>query len=160
MTEREALEKLLLHEGLALKSALHRCLVEIVGNDDVSAFFASLSEGGQRKQSVCGAVWKRGSFAYRCLDCEIDPKSYVCADCFQGGSHQGHDYRIVQSGPGCCDCGLPTAWKTSGFCKHHGVSFSPDGKPLYLPYMKPELKAKLTVLLEVVCARMRIEVLL
>ena len=120
-------ERLLLLGGrdeLALKSALACCLADIVGTTDTAAFFNGLTEGGQQKKSICGAMWRRrGSIAYRCLDCEIDPTSAVCADCFQGGEHKGHDYRIVHTSSGCCDCGDPTAWKRRGFCKDHGVSF-------------------------------------
>jgi hypothetical protein len=142
----------------ALKTALHQCLAKTIGTEDAKPFFESLSENGQRKQSVCGAVWRRGSIAYRCLDCEVDPTSAVCAECFQEGEHSGHDYRIVHTSSGCCDCGEPTAWKPSGFCKHHGVTFSPDGTALYLPRLPADLKKKLVLLLKVVCKRMRREV--
>lgn len=36
-----------------------------------------------RSQSVCNKAWKRGSIAYRCLDCEVDPSAAVCPGCFQ-----------------------------------------------------------------------------
>ena len=161
--ERAALEALLfddhgqpLHD-LALKTALHRGLAAVVGMDDTAAAFAKHSQG-QRTRSVCGALWKRGSIAYRCLDCEVDPTSAICAECFHGGVHAGHDYRIVHTSSGCCDCGEPTAWKASGFCKHHGVETDANGKRLFQPRLPAALMASLATLLDVICARLQVEV--
>ncbi|WOL01977.1 E3 ubiquitin-protein ligase [Canna indica] len=80
---------------------------------------ANLSKrtGGQR--AVCGAVWGHNDLAYRCRTCENDPTCAICVPCFQNGNHKDHDYSIIYTGGGCCDCGDVTAWKREGFCSEH-----------------------------------------
>ncbi|XP_071697200.1 E3 ubiquitin-protein ligase PRT6-like isoform X2 [Rutidosis leptorrhynchoides] len=80
----------------------------------------ALMNVGQR--GVCGSVWGQNDIAYRCRTCEHDPTCAICVPCFQNGNHKDHDYSIIYTGGGCCDCGDVTAWKRTGFCcKHKGV---------------------------------------
>ncbi|XP_031102805.1 E3 ubiquitin-protein ligase PRT6 [Ipomoea triloba] len=80
---------------------------------------ASLNVG---QRGVCGAVWGNNDIAYRCRTCEHDPTCAICVPCFQNGNHKDHDYSIIYTGGGCCDCGDVTAWKREGFCsKHRGA---------------------------------------
>lgn len=72
---------------------------------------------GQR--AVCGAVWGHNDLAYRCRTCEHDSTCAICVPCFQNGNHKDHDYSIIYTGGGCCDCGDITAWKREGFCSRH-----------------------------------------
>ncbi|CAK8541646.1 unnamed protein product [Lathyrus sativus] len=72
---------------------------------------------GQR--GVCAAVWGSTDLAYRCRTCEHDPTCAICVPCFQNGEHTGHDYGVIYTGGGCCDCGDVTAWKREGFCSMH-----------------------------------------
>ncbi|KAH7866689.1 hypothetical protein Vadar_023643 [Vaccinium darrowii] len=72
---------------------------------------------GQR--GVCGAVWGNNDIAYRCRTCEHDPTCAICVPCFKNGNHTDHDYSIIYTGGGCCDCGDVTAWKREGFCSNH-----------------------------------------
>ncbi|XWS67070.1 hypothetical protein CRYUN_Cryun05aG0254900 [Craigia yunnanensis] len=72
---------------------------------------------GQR--GVCGAVWGSNDIAYTCRTCEHDPTCAICVPCFQNGNHKDHDYSIIYTGGGCCDCGDETAWKREGFCSKH-----------------------------------------
>ena len=72
---------------------------------------------GQR--GVCGAVWGNNDIAYRCRTCEHDPTCAICVPCFKNGNHKDHDYSIIYTGGGCCDCGDATAWKREGFCSRH-----------------------------------------
>ncbi|KAI3801291.1 hypothetical protein L1987_29395 [Smallanthus sonchifolius] len=72
---------------------------------------------GQR--GVCGSVWGHNDIAYRCRTCEHDPTCAICVPCFKNGNHKDHDYSIIYTGGGCCDCGDVTAWKHSGFCSKH-----------------------------------------
>ncbi|CAH9074434.1 unnamed protein product [Cuscuta europaea] len=75
---------------------------------------------GQR--GVCGSVWGNNDIAYRCRTCENDPTCAICVPCFLNGNHKDHDYSIIYTGGGCCDCGDVTAWKREGFCsKHRGA---------------------------------------
>ncbi|KAM3288078.1 E3 ubiquitin-protein ligase PRT6 [Capsicum chacoense] len=76
-----------------------------------------LADTGQR--GVCGAVWGNNDIAYRCRTCEHDPTCAICVPCFQNGNHKDHDYSIIYTGGGCCDCGDVTAWKREGFCSRH-----------------------------------------
>eukprot|EP00232_Nephroselmis_pyriformis_P010785 CAMPEP_0182892808 /NCGR_PEP_ID=MMETSP0034_2-20130328/24093_1 /TAXON_ID=156128 /ORGANISM="Nephroselmis pyriformis, Strain CCMP717" /LENGTH=597 /DNA_ID=CAMNT_0025026517 /DNA_START=78 /DNA_END=1868 /DNA_ORIENTATION=+ len=75
--------------------------------------------GSEGQSGTCGLVWGRDDIAYRCKTCEMDPTCAICVNCFLGGDHEGHDYAMIRTGGGCCDCGDPTAWKPAGFCKEH-----------------------------------------
>nr|XP_043618780.1 E3 ubiquitin-protein ligase PRT6 isoform X1 [Erigeron canadensis] len=77
----------------------------------------ALMNVGQR--GVCGSVWGHNDIAYRCRTCEHDPTCAICVPCFQNGNHKDHDYSIIYTGGGCCDCGDVTAWNRSGFCSKH-----------------------------------------
>ncbi|KAJ0979508.1 hypothetical protein J5N97_014982 [Dioscorea zingiberensis] len=77
----------------------------------------ALNSSGQR--AVCGAVWGRNDLAYHCRTCEYDPTCAICVPCFQNGDHRDHDYSIIYTSGGCCDCGDVTAWKREGFCSRH-----------------------------------------
>lgn len=99
---------------------------------------------------MCGVVWKQGATAYKCRDCESDPTCAICVQCFADGKslprlsintlgdHTGHDYYMITTGGGCCDCGDRAAWKESGFCKNHR---GPSGDPtIYIPQrMRPTI---------------------
>jgi len=71
------------------------------------------------QHGVCGAVWGKNDIAFRCRTCELDPTCAICVPCFQNGNHKNHDYSIIYTGGGCCDCGDETAWKRKGFCSRH-----------------------------------------
>lgn len=88
---------------------------------DASTALEHLGEmNGQR--GVCGSVWGNNDIAYRCRTCEHDPTCAICVPCFKNGNHKDHDYSIIYTGGGCCDCGDVTAWKREGFCsKHRGA---------------------------------------
>lgn len=79
----------------------------------------NLSRMSSGQRGVCGAVWGNNDVAYRCRTCEHDPTCAICVPCFQNGDHTGHDYSIIYTGGGCCDCGDVTAWKREGFCSKH-----------------------------------------
>ncbi|XP_024965877.1 E3 ubiquitin-protein ligase PRT6 isoform X3 [Cynara cardunculus var. scolymus] len=84
--------------------------------DDVLQRLTMMNVG---RRGVCGAVWGHNDIAYRCRTCEHDPTCAICVPCFQNGNHSDHDYSIIYTGGGCCDCGDVTAWKRSGFCSKH-----------------------------------------
>ncbi|GER57266.1 E3 ubiquitin-protein ligase ubr1 [Striga asiatica] len=71
------------------------------------------------ERGVCGAVWGNHDIAYRCRTCEHDPTCAICVPCFANGDHKDHDYSVIYTGGGCCDCGDITAWKREGFCSKH-----------------------------------------
>ncbi|XP_062095624.1 E3 ubiquitin-protein ligase PRT6 [Humulus lupulus] len=77
---------------------------------------ANLSVG---QRGVCGSIWGQNDIAYRCKTCEHDPTCAICVPCFQNGNHEDHDYSVIYTGGGCCDCGDVTAWKREGFCSKH-----------------------------------------
>ena len=60
-------------------------------------------------QDVCGAVWRNIDIAYRCRTYEHDPACAICVPCFKAGNHVNHDYSMIHTGGGCCDCGDKTA---------------------------------------------------
>ena len=138
-----------------MKASLSRCLLAVTGGAEPTRFFNSLPcRASKNKQSVCGAVWKRGNIAYRCLDCEVDANSAVCVDCFRAADHEGHDYRIVHINGGCCDCGNPNAWRPSGFCPCHGVPTNADGTPAFQPELPPQVRANVDAMLAVAMRRL------
>lgn len=78
-----------------------------------------LSELSVGQRGVCGAVWGHKDIAYRCRTCEHDPTCAICVPCFQNGNHKDHDYSVMYTSGGCCDCGDVMAWKREGFCSKH-----------------------------------------
>lgn len=79
----------------------------------------NLSKMSFGQRGVCGAVWGQNDLAYRCRTCENDPTCAICVPCFQNGNHKDHDFSVIYTGGGCCDCGDVTAWKREGFCSKH-----------------------------------------
>ncbi|OMO66313.1 Zinc finger, N-recognin [Corchorus capsularis] len=79
----------------------------------------NLAKSSTGQRGVCGAVWGSNDIAYRCRTCEHDPTCAICVPCFQNGNHKNHDFSIIYTGGGCCDCGDETAWKREGFCSNH-----------------------------------------
>ncbi|XP_043702921.1 E3 ubiquitin-protein ligase PRT6-like [Telopea speciosissima] len=87
--------------------------------DEPHASLKNLAKMSVGQRGVCGAVWGHNDIAYRCRTCEHDPTCAICVPCFQNGNHKDHDYSIMYTGGGCCDCGDATAWKREGFCSKH-----------------------------------------
>ena len=85
----------------------------------VDMYFKKLNQSAGAR-SRCGAVWNGQHVAYRCTTCGVSPSSCMCVDCFNAGDHEGHDFFVYRSDyGGCCDCGDPSTWQPSGFCKKH-----------------------------------------
>ena len=66
---------------------------------------------------------KQVDMGYRCFDCQNDPLSYICTDCFDKNKHINHRYEILRMG-GFCDCGDISMLKKEGFCSKHKGFFS------------------------------------
>ncbi|KAH7292156.1 hypothetical protein KP509_29G053500 [Ceratopteris richardii] len=93
---------------------------------DPKVIMKELQQETGNARGVCGAVWGSGDLAYRCRTCENDPTCAVCVPCFEPSKHINHDYSMIHTGGGCCDCGDVTAWNESGFCsKHSGIVQAP-----------------------------------
>uniref|UniRef100_A0A0D9UWR3 E3 ubiquitin-protein ligase n=1 Tax=Leersia perrieri TaxID=77586 RepID=A0A0D9UWR3_9ORYZ len=88
-------------------------------NNEPHAMLDHLERKSAGERAVCGSVWGQNDLAYRCRTCEHDPTCAICVPCFQNGNHKDHDYSIMYTGGGCCDCGDATAWKRDGFCSRH-----------------------------------------
>ncbi|KAL0344536.1 UNVERIFIED_CONTAM: E3 ubiquitin-protein ligase PRT6 [Sesamum radiatum] len=86
---------------------------------DPEAALEHLAEMSANQRGVCGAVWGNNDIAYRCRTCQHDPTCAICVPCFENGNHKDHDYSVIYTGGGCCDCGDITAWKREGFCSMH-----------------------------------------
>ncbi|XP_077515931.1 ubr3 ubiquitin ligase isoform X2 [Amblyomma americanum] len=79
--------------------------------------------------TTCGLVWTANFVAYRCRTCGISPCMSLCAECFQQGNHQGHDFNMFRSqAGGACDCGDASVMREDGFCHRHGPR-AQVGKP-------------------------------
>jgi E3 ubiquitin-protein ligase UBR3 len=109
---------------------------------------AVLADAGQQNggaRGVCGAVWGSHYIAYQCRTCELDPTCAICVPCFQHGNHSTHDYSMIRTGGGCCDCGDITAWKQSGFCSRHcGPGRAASLSPSVVATATPVLEAILS----------------
>ncbi|KAF8396787.1 hypothetical protein HHK36_018419 [Tetracentron sinense] len=91
----------------------------LIFEDEPLASLKNLAEMSVGQLGVCGTVWHDKELAYRCRTCEHDPSCAICVPCFQNGNHKDHDYSIIYTVGGCCDCGDVTAWKREGFCSNH-----------------------------------------
>ncbi|KAG6540804.1 hypothetical protein Mapa_017828 [Marchantia paleacea] len=97
-------------------------------------------------RGICGAVWGSNDIAYRCRTCEHDPTCAICVPCFKAGDHRNHDYSMIRTTGGCCDCGDVTAWKQNGFCvKHKGPGHVPSLPQNFVVSAAPVLEAVLTI---------------
>lgn len=96
-----------------------RWLQWLMFQGDPSAALENLAKMSVGQRGVCGSVWGNNDIAFRCRTCEHDPTCAICVPCFRNGNHQGHDYSIIYTAGGCCDCGDETAWKREGFCSKH-----------------------------------------
>uniref|UniRef100_A0A7E4VJZ5 E3 ubiquitin-protein ligase n=1 Tax=Panagrellus redivivus TaxID=6233 RepID=A0A7E4VJZ5_PANRE len=68
----------------------------------------------------CNVVWRQNTVAYRCQTCGLNSCMSLCAECFEAGNHEGHDYsRFFSTVGGCCDCGNPDVMDPKGFCQKH-----------------------------------------
>lgn len=95
-------------------------------------------------RGVCGTVWGSNDIAYRCRTCENDPTCAICVSCFESGDHMNHDYSMIHTGGGCCDCGDNTAWKESGFCsRHNGTGQAPSLSEALMSSFEPVMEALL-----------------
>eukprot|EP00899_Mesostigma_viride_P015866 jgi/Mesvir1/24280/Mv10978-RA.1 len=101
---------------------------------------------GDCSGGVCGVVWGKNEIAYRCSTCSLDSTCAICVACFLDGNHEGHDYAMIHTGGGCCDCGDPTAWKVDGFCrKHNGPHSTPPLPATFVATAEPALAGVLQV---------------
>ncbi|KAL7715359.1 E3 ubiquitin-protein ligase [Entamoeba marina] len=74
------------------------------------------------------------SLIYFCQTCSLTKNSCICAECFQAGNHENHDYIVKESDGFTCDCGDEKYWKPSGFCKNHGMKVSGNIIELLPPF--------------------------
>ncbi|KAK7339642.1 hypothetical protein VNO77_20320 [Canavalia gladiata] len=108
--------------GVTIRKRFHESMVWLqwlMFEGDPGGALRSLSKMSVGQRGVCGAVWGNTDIAYRCRTCGHDPTCAICVPCFENGDHKGHDYFVIKTGGGCCDCGDVTAWKREGFCSMH-----------------------------------------
>lgn len=73
--------------------------------------------------TACGRVWGSEYIAYRCRTCAHNSCMSLCADCFEAGDHEGHDFNMFRSGAGgACDCGDTSVMDIGGICPQHKTS--------------------------------------
>ncbi|XP_026444611.1 E3 ubiquitin-protein ligase PRT6-like [Papaver somniferum] len=109
-------------KGPKLKELFKECILWLrwlMFEDEPGKCLENLGKLSVGQRGVCGAVWGLNDIAYRCKTCENDPTCAICVTCFQNGNHKDHDYSLMYTGGGCCDCGDETAWKQNGFCSKH-----------------------------------------
>lgn len=90
------------------------CMWLISGGEYPDAFFRKLRD--YDSSLTCGLVWHKNFVAYRCRDCGTSPCMSICADCFHGGNHKGHDFNMFRSqAGGACDCGDENVMRKEGY---------------------------------------------
>jgi hypothetical protein len=57
-----------------------------------------------QRPMICPMVWGDNYFFYRCRNCQTNPSSSLCVECFKAGDHAGHEYFLEESHYGGC-CG-------------------------------------------------------
>ncbi|GAM20420.1 hypothetical protein SAMD00019534_035950 [Acytostelium subglobosum LB1] len=115
-------DKTVIKDEAFYQGLLDQCMMLIIGAPStvgVETFFNELRDQGLLKFGTCDVTWNYGDTAYKCKTCQLDPTTAMCIGCFNAGDHKGHDYALQSVGGGFCDCGDPTAFKTSGFCSKH-----------------------------------------
>ena len=80
---------------------------------------------------VCGKVFNKQGAVY-CEECSEFNNSLICMECYEHSKelHINHTLSFKNVISGCCDCGNPEFWKTSGFCSLHKGIFSNDDEIL------------------------------
>ena len=84
-------------------------------------FLAYIKSISKPDLTICS---KEISFGFRCQDCQNDPCSFVCPDCFDKNKHINHRYEILNFGTGYCDCGDISMLKKEAFCPKHKGYFT------------------------------------
>ncbi|UJR15883.1 hypothetical protein I4U23_002808 [Adineta vaga] len=119
-----ALENLLtinVHENENIDALVQFFLQYIPGNRTMDELIQQIRE--YNNAQICGLVWNANVIAYRCKTCSISPCMSICAQCFQHGNHEGHNYNMFKSqAGGACDCGDSSVMHEFGFCRFHGES--------------------------------------
>ncbi|GAM26102.1 hypothetical protein SAMD00019534_092770 [Acytostelium subglobosum LB1] len=122
-------------------ASLDRPLLQLVGRD-------------KYKFPFCQQEWSQNTWFFRCKDCAVTDTSCVCMECFKNGCHihEGHSYMPEESNQGgCCDCGNPDSWKSSGFCTNH---FLPNNTIHPSSLLDPHLKKCLHLILRLITQHM------
>lgn len=89
------------------------CLWLVASGEPPNDFLKTLQQ--YNFSPVCGLVWNAQFVAYRCRDCAISQCMSLCAECFQNGNHEGHDFNMFRSqAGGACDCGDENVMKKQG----------------------------------------------
>lgn len=104
----------LLRLQTAVKDIKLNFIEQLIAGDTTFGEFAHKTKKYD-DSSACGLVWTADFVAYRCRTCGISPCMSICADCFHGGDHTGHDFNMFRSlAGGACDCGDTSVMKPSG----------------------------------------------
>ena len=88
-------------------------------------FFSYLKSISKPNNQVCNKRIPQGEGGWKCLDCEIDPLSLICNNCFNKSKekHKGHKISFDPGNYGFCDCGEPNTLLPEGFCPDHQGPF-------------------------------------
>ncbi|CAF4246902.1 unnamed protein product, partial [Rotaria magnacalcarata] len=108
--DQSALNKLLtnnIHENENIDALVQFFQHYIPGNRTMNEFIERIRH--YNSAQICGLVWNANVIAYRCKTCSISPCMSICAQCFQNGNHEGHNFNMFKSqAGGACDCGDAT----------------------------------------------------
>ncbi|CAF1683274.1 unnamed protein product [Rotaria magnacalcarata] len=120
--DQSALNKLLtnnIHENENIDALVQFFQHYIPGNRTMNEFIERIRH--YNSAQICGLVWNANVIAYRCKTCSISPCMSICAQCFQNGNHEGHNFNMFKSqAGGACDCGDASVMHAFGFCCFHG----------------------------------------
>ena len=80
------------------KLDVEKCLWVICGGQKPEEFTRLIKAND--RSVICGLVWNANFIAYRCKTCGITPCMSLCAECFENGDHEGHDFNMFKSPAG------------------------------------------------------------
>ena len=105
------------------------CLNIICASHNPDTYLRSIKKqsSGLKK---CSKQWQPGDFAYSCLSCRMDPQCAICITCFNASDHTNHQYQMIVTGGGWCDCGDTDAWDINGCCDTHKPNHQQYNDPL------------------------------
>ncbi|CAF3330876.1 unnamed protein product [Rotaria socialis] len=99
--DQSALNKLLtnnIHENENIDALVQFFQHYIPGNRTMNEFIERIRH--YNSAQICGLVWNANVIAYRCKTCSISPCMSICAQCFQNGNHEGHNFNMFESQAG------------------------------------------------------------
>ena len=124
-------EKQLLSGKVPTPDKLDEFCAYISGGENFEEFLKKVKR--HNKPGKCSNIWFERSTVYRCHTCGLSPSMVLCSECFETEKHAGHDYHMILSWQGICDCGDADFLFPSMFCSEALIKVPELPKLVYYP---------------------------